>query len=40
MELTLELSLNKHPAQALLPGLWEDNKKALVVYALTAAYGG
>lgn len=40
MELTLELSLQKYPAEGLLPGLWEDNKNALVAYALTAAYGG
>lgn len=40
MELTLELSPNKWPAEAQLPELWQDNRKALLDFAWAAAYGG
>lgn len=40
MELTLELSQDKHPAEASLQQLWADNQAALVALPLAAALGG
>lgn len=39
-EITLELSDNKWPPEQGLAALWEDNRQALVDYALWAALGG
>ena len=40
MELTLELSEDKWPPAERLPGLWEDNKPALLALPLMATLGG
>ena len=40
MELTLELSPQKWPPEDALPGLWEDNRDALLALPMAAAYGG
>jgi hypothetical protein len=40
MAITLELSENKWRPIADLPQIWEENRDALVGYALTAALGG
>ncbi|KAH7731043.1 CRE-EGL-21 protein [Aphelenchoides avenae] len=39
MEITLELSCEKFPAENTLPTLWEDNKKALIAFIGTAHLG-
>ena len=40
LELTLELSDNKWPPEMGLAALWEDNRQALLDFAVTAALGG
>mmetsp|Transcript_6007 Transcript_6007/g.15215 ORF Transcript_6007/g.15215 Transcript_6007/m.15215 type:complete len:535 (+) Transcript_6007:119-1723(+) len=40
LDLTLELSDNKWPAPGRLPSIWKDNKRALLAYAMAAAFGG
>jgi len=39
-EITLELSLKKHPSESLLPSLWSDNVRPLVSHPLFATLGG
>ena len=40
MELTLEMSLVKWPPEADLPGLWENNRLAIMEYMRLALAGG
>ena len=40
METTFELSQDKYPAASRLPSLWDENREALIAYALTASLGG
>ncbi|XP_060528809.1 carboxypeptidase D-like isoform X2 [Cylas formicarius] len=39
MEVTLEISCCKYPAEKYLPDLWDENKSALVKYSLEALNG-
>ena len=40
MELTVEISQDKWPAQELLPGLFQANLPALLAFPLAAAFSG
>jgi carboxypeptidase D len=40
MELTLELSESKYPAEESLAGLFEDNREAMLLWAVQAPLGG
>ena len=40
MELTVEMSQDKWPSEALLPGLFQANLPALLAFPLAAAFGG
>lgn len=40
METTLELSQMKFPSASQLPALWDQNRDALISYALAASLGG
>lgn len=38
-EVTIELAVNKHPAQSSLPAFWDDNRESMLAYIETAQWG-